>query len=147
MSTDAIKAERERVETEEVLLDLAEYVGDPKGIGGLAILECQWCHAAFTLDSGLNLKSHKVDCGFRRVAEAALKSCDAGQRTETLYASAYDLGPFNMSADYFTILFRKKPTEERGNPVQVSWKEPEDSDEHRPTHGGSTRSETCRQAD
>ena len=75
----------ERIEIEEVLLDLAEYVGDPEGIGGLAVLECQWCHAAFTLDSGLNLESHKADCGFRRVAEAALKSCDAGKRKETFY--------------------------------------------------------------
>ncbi len=111
-----------RIETEEVLLDLAAYVGDPDGIGGLAVLECQWCHAAFTLDSGLNLESHETDCRFRKVAEAALRN--VGKRTEVWYVSADD-GEGLMRGAPMSIVMRDTWIHHDDMPVTLSWDAPE----------------------
>lgn len=45
------------------------------------------------------------------------------KRQEVLYVNPYDLSKFNLSAKFFSILFRHKPTKRLNHPVILEWEE------------------------
>ncbi len=129
MTTDA-KAERERIErcVKELAIDLAAETSTmaENSYDPAHRWVCKSCdYGSATVLDFTKIENHDKECDLRFLAEKALGTVDAGQRTEKFYADAAALNhPHVVSLS----LYKSDHPMIGSVLVQVSWKESEGSD-------------------